>query len=180
MLANCWRPAIFGLIQISLGCFHCGVVTDLWSTPSFDFLKKSQGIKKKFLLEIMTRRKKSLLGLYHVSIDSKKHPIQDEDHSGSGPCSFHGFLPLKSGISPERVRTERGLVTSEKFLRVLIMGQKATFRPIEHLRQLFCYSDVNYLKTWVIYFSGEFYENIFLDFGYSCDDIFIIFLFSGC
>ena len=41
-------------------------------------------------------------------------PLQDEDHSGNDPQLFPGSLYLNSGVSPERVRSEPGLVGSKE------------------------------------------------------------------
>ena len=62
----------------------------------------------------------SHLDLIPVRIGSGRHPLQDEDHSGSSPISFPGFLCLNSGMSPKRARSEPGLVGSEKIHLVLI------------------------------------------------------------
>ena len=54
-LCCCWKwqnycqspidegPTKSGLLQYSQGCSHCEILADLWSTPSFVLLKKSQG-----------------------------------------------------------------------------------------------------------------------------------------
>ena len=56
----------------------------------------------------------SLLGWIPVTTGSGRHPLPDEDLSGSGPHSFPGFLCLNSGMPPERVRSEPELVDSIK------------------------------------------------------------------
>ena len=69
----------------------------------------------------------SLLGLNPVKIGSRRHPLQDKDHFGSGPHSFPGFLCLNSGMTPERVWSEPGLVSSKELNLVLIRCPKCDF-----------------------------------------------------
>ena len=102
-----------GLFQLTQGCFHCGIVADLWKLSSFVLLKNFQGINREYTLELLSLCKMSLPGLFPVGIGSRRHPYENEDHHGSGRHSFPGFLSLNSRTSPERVRSEPGLVGSE-------------------------------------------------------------------
>ena len=70
----------------------------------------------------MTLCRKSLLGWILVRTGSERHPLQDEDHSGNDPHLFPGFFYLNSGMSPERVRSEPGLVCSEE-IRLVSTGR---------------------------------------------------------
>ena len=55
-------------------------------------------------------------------------PLQDEDHSRSVPHSFPNFFYLNSEMSPERVRSEPGLVGSEEIHLVVIRHPKSYFQ----------------------------------------------------
>ena len=83
--------------------------------PVFDllwfWLKEWQFIFAEYTLRDKSNCcKRSLLGLNPVRTDSRKLPLEDEDHSWSGPHSFSGFLYLNSGMPPQRVRSELGIV----------------------------------------------------------------------
>ena len=73
------------------------------------------------------KSKGTLLGLILVKIGSGRLRIHVEDHSGSGFCSFPGFLCLSSGMSPERDRSEPGIMDSEEIHSVVIRRLKADF-----------------------------------------------------
>ena len=47
-----------------------------------------------------------------LRIGSSTHPLQGEDHSGSVPLSFPGFVCLNFRMSPDRIRSDSGLVGS--------------------------------------------------------------------
>ena len=53
-VANCWRAIKSGLLQLSEGCSHCEIVADLWSAPSFVFLRKLQKSSRESLLELLS------------------------------------------------------------------------------------------------------------------------------
>ena len=81
-----------GRLELTQGCFQSGIVADLWNVPSFVLLKKSQGSNKRFLLEQMSSRKRSILGLIPGKYRSRRLPRQDKDHYVGGPPSFPGFF----------------------------------------------------------------------------------------
>ena len=80
------------------------------------------------LLDFWARKcKRSLLGLIPVRSSSSRLSLQDEDHSGSRFHSFPGFLCLNSGMFAELVRSELGIVGSEKIHLVVIRRPKSDF-----------------------------------------------------
>ena len=64
--------------------------------------------------EIISLFRNSCLVRILQKSDSKRHPFQDEDHPGNDPHLFPGSPYSNSGISPEHLRGELGLVGSEK------------------------------------------------------------------
>ena len=74
-------------------------MADLWSTPPFVFLKKSQGSNKESLLELLTPCEEPRLCLKQMinGTDRRKIPLQDEDHLGNDSLMVPGFPHLCSG-----------------------------------------------------------------------------------
>ena len=114
LLANCWRADKTWSVSSDAECFHCVILVELRNAPSFVSLKKSQGSNRGIVFELLLQCNRSLVSFIPVSIGSKILPLQKEDLSASGLHSFHGFLWLNPEISPEKIRSEPGLVDSEE------------------------------------------------------------------
>ena len=71
--------------------------------------------------------RRSFLGSISVTIGSGRHPIQDEDHYGSGPHPFPGSLFLNSGMCSEMVRSVPDIVVSGEINVVLLKCLKCYF-----------------------------------------------------
>ena len=75
-----------------------------------------------------------------------RHPLQDENHSGSGPRSFSGFHCLNTGLSSERVRSEPWLVGSEEVHLVLTRHPKSDSLSYWDPETVLCYSTLKFLR----------------------------------
>ena len=85
------------------------------------------GREVKFIIVQSSHCKRSLLSLIREMIGPWRLTPQEKDHSGSRSHSFPSFLCLNSGMSPERVWSESGLVGSEKIHLVVIKRSKGDF-----------------------------------------------------
>ena len=96
-----------GLLQLSQECFHCEIVTDLKSAPSFVLLTKVQGSKKESLVELKSPCDKSSPALNPLDYYSgqQRTLIWDKVCLRNNSQSFPGFLSRCSWIFLEQVWT---------------------------------------------------------------------------
>ena len=128
-------PTKSGLLQMLQECSHCEIVADLWSAPSFVFLKKCQGSSRESpleflfpcggycesLLEILSPCEDTFPPLSYLDCqsDEKRIWLRDRDRPGSDLQWVPGFLSCCSWMFPERLGNKFELVGSEGIRQVL-------------------------------------------------------------
>ena len=120
LLTNCWMARKIGLLQKSQRFSHSETVDDLWSAPSFVFLKMSQGSNRESLPELLPLYEEPRLGLKQLNdvIDRQKVPLQDGNLPVNDPHVVPGFPRLCAGTFPERFRSLSAHVGSREICLV--------------------------------------------------------------